>query len=354
VSDHPGADNPYAPPPEDPTRAATAGTVATAEAHPPSVDNPVRPPIIERVVRPQDADPRRADRAERWIALMFLASAAGTVAFIVFYLAIPSLNNMHDVHASNLLLGLSLTVSLAGLAGGIIAWVRWLMPAHDIVQERHELAASDADLEVATQVVMAGLEESGIARRSLLKRTLGLAMGLFALPAVLLLRDLGPLPRKTLDTTLWKAGSLLLNAETGLPVRLGDLEIGSFTTVLPAKADDMNEEDLSKAPVLLIRLEPGLNKPVAGRENWAYQDHVAYSKICTHVGCPIGLYQKQSHKLLCPCHQSTFDVPRACKVVFGPAARALPQLPISVNSSGQFIATAAFDQPVGPSFWERS
>jgi ubiquinol-cytochrome c reductase iron-sulfur subunit len=316
--------------------------------------NPVRPPIIERVVRPQDADPKRADSAERKIALMFLLSAVGTVGFIVSYLAVPSLKTINDVYKSNLLLGLSLTLSLGGLAAGIIAWVRWLMPAHEVVQERHELAAPDEELEVAAQVIVAGAEESGIARRSLLKRSLGLALGLFALPAVLLLRDLGPLPRKTLDTTLWKANSPLLNAETGEPVKLGDLEIGSFTTVLPVKAELMSEEDYAKAPVLLIRLEPGLNRPAPGRENWAYQDHVAYSKICTHVGCPIGLYQKQSHKLLCPCHQSTFDVPKACKVVFGPAARALPQLPITVNAAGEFIATAAFDQPVGPSFFERS
>jgi ubiquinol-cytochrome c reductase iron-sulfur subunit len=80
---------------------------------------------------------------------------------------------------------------------------------------------------------------------------------------------------------------------------------------------------------------------------------VAYSKICTHVGCPIGLYQKQSHQLLCPCHQSTFNVPQACRVVFGPAARALPQLPISVDSQGRFVATDGFKEPVGPSFWER-
>jgi ubiquinol-cytochrome c reductase iron-sulfur subunit len=320
----------------------------------PHEGNPVRPPIIERVVRPQDADPKSADWAERKIALMFLLSAAGTVGFIVAYLAIPSLKTTEDVKWSNFWLGISLTVSLGGLAAGIIAWVRWLMPAHEVVQERHELAAPDEELETAAQVLVAGVEESGIARRSLLKRSLGLALGVFALPGVLLLRDVGPLPRKSLDTTLWKANSPLLNAETGEAVKLGDLEIGSFTTVLPVKAEDMSEEDYAKAPVLLIRLEPGLNKPAAGRENWAYQDHVAYSKICTHVGCPIGLYQKQSHKLLCPCHQSTFDVPRACKVVFGPAARALPQLPITVNAAGEFIATAAFDQPVGPSFFERS
>ncbi len=314
----------------------------------------LRPPIVERVIRPQDADPKRADSAERKIALMFLLSAIGTVGFIVAYVAIPRLSTTKDVRWSNFWLGISLTLSLGGIAAGIIAWVRWLMPAHEVVQQRHELAAPDEELEAAAQVIVVGAQESGIARRSLLKRSLGLALGLFALPGVLLLRDLGPLPRKTLDTTLWKANSVLLNAETGEPVKLGDLEVGSFTTVLPAKVEDMSEEDYAKTPVLLIRLEPGINRPAPGRENWAYQDHVAYSKICTHVGCPIGLYQKQSHKLLCPCHQSTFDVPRACKVVFGPAARSLPQLPISVNADGEFIATASFDQPVGPSFFERS
>ena len=131
------------------------------------------------------------------------------------------------------------------------------MPAHEVVQERHALAASDADLEIASQIIVVGVEETGIARRSLIKRSLGLALGLFALPGVLLLRDLGPLPRKSLDTTLWKANSPLLNAETGNPVKLGDLEIGSFTTVVPVKVEDMSEEDYAKTPVLLIRLEPG-------------------------------------------------------------------------------------------------
>jgi ubiquinol-cytochrome c reductase iron-sulfur subunit len=327
---------------------------ASVAVHPPSEDSAVRPPVIERVVRPQDADPERADRSERVIALFFLLSAVGTVGFIVSYLVFHSLNTINDVRLSNLFLGLSLTVSLGGLAAGIIGWVRWLMPAHETVQDRHQLAASDEDLEIATQVIMAGLEETGIARRSLLKRTLGLALGLFALPAVLLLRDLGPLPRKTLATTLWGPNTLLFN-EAGFPVKLGDLEIGAFTTVLPTKPDDprMTPEELGKSAVLLIRLEPGTNKPAPGRESWAFQDHVAYSKICTHLGCPIGLYQKQSHKLLCPCHQSTFEVPNACKVVFGPAARPLPQLPITVNANGEFVATAGFDRPVGPSYWER-
>jgi ubiquinol-cytochrome c reductase iron-sulfur subunit len=327
-------------------------SVLAAASHA-SEEESVRPPLIERVIRPQDADPKRARRSERMIALFFLLSAVGTIGFIAAYVAYHPSNSTSETQSSNVWLGASLALTLAGLAAGIIGWVRWLMPAHETVQERHGLASSEDELTDAAQVVMTGFDETALPRRSLLKRSLGLSLGLLALPPIVILRDLGPLPEKKLRTTLWEKNSPLLNAETGKPVKLGDLAVGSFTTVVPKPVDDMTPEEYAKTPVLLIRLEPGLNKPFPGRENWAYQDHVAYSKICTHVGCPVGLYQKQSHKLLCPCHQSTFLVPEACKVVFGPAARRLPQLPITVNASGEFIATAGFDEPVGPSFWER-
>ncbi len=313
----------------------------------------LRPPVIEPVIRPQDADPRRAKRSERVIALFFLLSAAGTVGFIASYVAYHPSTSTADARTSNILLGVCLGVTLAGLGAGIIGWVRWLMPAHETVQERHGLASSEEELYEAAQVVMTGVQETGLPRRSLLKRSLGLSLGLLALPPVVILRDLGPLPETKLRTTLWAKDTVLLNAESGQPVKLGDIEIGGFTTVVPKPVEEMTPEEYSKAPVLLIRMEPGLNKPLPGRENWAYQDHVAYSKICTHVGCPVGLYEKQSHKLLCPCHQSTFLVPDGCRVVFGPAARRLPQLPITVNADGEFVATAGFDEPVGPSFWER-
>ena len=338
---------------EEHTSSGTHLTSPALPAHGADETGALRPPVVEPVIRPQDADPKRAKRAERIIALFFTLSAVGTIGFVAAYVAYHPVNSTSETQKSNLWLGLSLGLTLAGLAAGIIACVRWLMPAHETLQERHEMASSDDDVEAAAQIVMTGFQETGLPRRSLLKRTLGLSLGLLALPPVVLLRDLGPLPRKTLRTTLWDKDSPLLNAETGQPVKLGDLEIGSFTTVVPKPVEEMTEADYAKAPVLLIRLEPGINDPAPGRENWAYQDHVAYSKICTHVGCPVGLYQKQSHKLLCPCHQSTFLVPQACKVVFGPAARNLPQLPITVNAKGEFIATAGFDQPVGPSFWER-
>jgi ubiquinol-cytochrome c reductase iron-sulfur subunit len=87
--------------------------------------------------------------------------------------------------------------------------------------------------------------------------------------------------------------------------------------------------------------------------DWGYQGIVAFSKICTHVGCPVQLYEQQTHHMLCPCHQSTFDLSDDGRVVFGPAARSLPQLPITVNADGFLVARSGFDQPVGPSFWER-
>jgi ubiquinol-cytochrome c reductase iron-sulfur subunit len=326
---------------------------AVLAAQPPSEGETLRPPIVERVIRGQDADPRRATRSERVIALFFLLSAVGTIGFIAAYVAYHPSNSTAEARTSNLWLGLSVFVALGGIAAAIIGWVRWIMPAHETVQDRHELASDDDELEAAAQVVMTGVEETGLPRRSLLKRTAGLSLGLLGLPALIMFRDLGPLPGRSLRTTPWQKGSPLLNAETGRQIKLGDLEVGSFQTVLPAPMEQLSEADLAKAPVLLIRLEPGLNQPLPGRENWAYQDHVAYSKICTHVGCPVGLYQKQNHQLLCPCHQSTFLVPEACKVVFGPAARNLPQLPITVDADGNFVAQAGFDQPVGPSFWER-
>ena len=106
----------------------------------------------------------------------------------------------------------------------------------------------------------------------------------------------------------------------------------------------------AKAAVLLMRLDPDGHQAPARSADWGYDGIVAYSKICTHVGCPVGLYEQQTHHLLCPCHQSTFDVTQDCKVIFGPAHRPLPQLPITVDADGYLIATASFNEPVGPSF----
>jgi len=121
-----------------------------------------------------------------------------------------------------------------------------------------------------------------------------------------------------------------------------------------AQVDDRIEASLAEADSL-AGIDKGLSDQIVSQqgENWDYQGVLAFSKICTHVGCPIALYEQRTHHLLCPCHQSTFDLADSGNVVFGPAARRMPQLPITVDEEGFLVAVSDFQEPVGPSFWER-
>jgi len=159
----------------------------------------------------------------------------------------------------------------------------------------------------------------------------------------------------TFKHTWWKKGTKLAKDPSGQPIKAADVTIGSVFHVIPA---DLHEaphplDEKAKAVVLLVRLDPRDLKEADDRKGWSYDGIVAYSKICTHVGCPVALYEQQTHHLLCPCHQSTFDVADGAKVVFGPAKRPLPQLPIEVDAEGYLVAQSDFHEPVGPSFWER-
>jgi ubiquinol-cytochrome c reductase iron-sulfur subunit len=170
--------------------------------------------------------------------------------------------------------------------------------------------------------------------------------------AVPLLFDLGPYAHKErlFRQTAWKKGVRLVR-RNGTPVRLGDLALGSLETVYPDVPGGVHRAD---SPTMLIRMDPKVLKPRKGREDWSVQGHIAYSVICTHLGCPVKLYEQQTHHLFCPCHQSTFDAANGAKVVFGPAARSLPQLAISVDADGYFVAQGDYPEPVGPSYWERN
>ena len=175
-------------------------------------------------------------------------------------------------------------------------------------------------------------------------------MALFPLPLVVMLRDLGPLPHNSLRVTGWKKGDRLVDLQTRVPVKIGSLSIGGIQTVMFEGFSDV--DDFALAPSILIRFPPNTIKD-AKEANWGVQDHVVYSKVCTHAGCPISLYEQQTHHLLCPCHQSTFQMNEDAKVIFGPAARPLPQLKIYLDDEGYFRAAGDYSQPVGPSFWER-
>ena len=140
------------------------------------------------------------------------------------------------------------------------------------------------------------------------------------------------------------------------PLRPEDLEVGAVAQTLPELGPDQHRtlNDIAKDAVLLIRLRPEEFNLDAQRLSWTHEGIIAFSKICSHMGCAVALYEQQTKHLLCPCHQSTFDVTRAAKVIFGPSARPLPQLAITVNDEGYLVAQAPFNEPVGPSFWERS
>lgn len=312
--------------------------------------------------RRTDVDPRAARRAERQIALMFLGSALMTVLFIVAFVVIPVDQNVYiwgfgTVNASNIALGVTFGLAILLIGTGAIHWSKKLMNEKEEVQMRHSLASTPQDRESAIEAFDTYSADSGFAQRPVIRRSLITAMALFPIPMVVMLRDLGPLPGTVLRETLWQKGSRIVIDPTERPVRPSDLPIGGLISAMPADLPEVQHEEgnlnsRAKAAIILVRMEPQEIVSQQG-ENWDYGGILAFSKICTHVGCPIALYEQRSHHLLCPCHQSTFDLADSGNVVFGPAARRLPQLPITIDPEGFLVAVDGFAEPVGPSFWER-
>ena len=319
------------------------------------------PGLPAHVHRKADHDPEAAKRAERQVATMFGISALGTILLIVSYIFIPDdlfifIPVMGDQNAHQLGLGLGMAISLFFIGMGAIHWAKTLMPDEEVIAERHEFRSSDEDRTEFVKTVKAGAGSAGLGRRPLIKRTLGLALGLSALSPLLLLRDLGPLPKKELETTTWKAGTFLVTDPGNRRIKASDLEVGAVAQVLPEieHPEHRKLSDIGKDAVLLIRLRPEEFNLEPDRLAMTHEGIIAFSKICSHMGCAVALYEQQTKHLLCPCHQSTFDVTRAAKVIFGPAARPLPQLDITVDGEGYLVARQPFSEPVGPSFWERN
>ena len=324
------------------------------------------PGLPEHVHRNADHDPIAEKRAERQVSILFLLSAVGTILTIVAYIKFPSNKFIYfpvlgDTNIQQLGLGIGLTASTLFIGLGAVQWAKKLMPDTEVIAERHEFRSEDQDREDFVNTVKERAGTVGLGRRSLIKRSLGLALGLVGLSPLVLLRDLGPLPGNYFETTDWSKGVRLLNDPgsagiTGVPIKPSDLEVGGVIQVLPELPTGVERtlENTGKDAVLLIRLRPEDFNLDAQRLSWTYQGIIAFSKICTHMGCAIALYEQQTHHLLCPCHQSTFDVTRGGKVIFGPAARPLPQLAITVDADGYLVAQQGFTVPVGPSFWERN
>jgi len=337
------------------------------ELSPREADPIADPGLPAHLPRPTDVDDVAEKRAERQVATLYGLSTIFTLLFCVSYFVFDVGENPSVIlgfGASNVALGLTLGLALLCIGLGTIQWARKLMADTEIVEYRHPGSSSDEDREDTLAVLSQGSEESGIARRPLIRNSLLGAMAALGLPAVIALRDLGPLPGDKLNSTIWTKGMRVVQDVDGSPIRTEDLEIGQLVNAEPGIF--FEEEDgepviegkelqvqKAKAAVIVVKMQPDDITPWPGRENWGVDGVLCFSKICTHVGCPISLWEQQTHHLLCPCHQSTFDLADNGKVIFGPAARHLPQLPMTVDDEGYLIARSDFTEAVGPSFWER-
>jgi len=322
------------------------------------IDDSVAP---QHAPRATDINPVSEKRAEQQIAILFGLSGVGSVLLIYSYIFVSKdvfifIPIMGNQNTQQLGIGIGMAMSLFFIGIAAIHWAKTLMPDKEIVNHRHEFRSSDEDRTELVKTVKEGVAGVQLGRRKLIKRSLGAAIGLFALPPVLLLRDLGPLPKKQLETTNWKAGTRLLTDPGNRPILASDLEVGSVVQVLPAvdHPEERPLSDIAKDPVLLIRLRPEDFQLTPEKFAMTHEGIIAFSKICSHMGCAVALYEQQTKHLLCPCHQSTFDVTRGAKVIFGPAARPLPQLDITVDAEGYLVSRAPFNEAVGPSFWERN
>jgi ubiquinol-cytochrome c reductase iron-sulfur subunit len=220
------------------------------------------------------------------------------------------------------------------------------------VQEKHD--APHFDRVTAGATLVNGFHNSGLARRKLIVRSLGFMAGGLGLMLIMPLGGLIKNPNKgnPLGTTEWAKGVRLVRND-GTPIRPADQQPGSLETVFPAVPGGNRAAD---AATMLIRLRPeqvAVLRPRAGQAGFAYGEYVAYSKICTHAGCPVSLYEQETSRILCPCHQSQFDVTQGAKPVFGPATRPLPQLPLEVDAEGYFVAASDYIEAVGPTYWNR-
>jgi ubiquinol-cytochrome c reductase iron-sulfur subunit len=273
-------------------------------------------------------------RASLVVAIAFGAATLAALGLFVVYIA----GGQPQVE------GALLFVALGGIGAGLMVWATRLMTGIGQVTQSRRHASPPEEKQAATEAMAGGVEE--MSRRRLLYRLLLGAAGALGLAALFPIRSLGRAPGASLFRTGWRPGLRLVDVDGNLVTR-DTLEADSFTTVFPEDAVGSGDSQ-----AVLIRVQSGSLLLPPDRLAVAPDGYVAYSKICTHAGCAVGLYLARVHQLRCPCHQSTFDVLNGAQPVYGPAARALPQLPIEIDPDGTMRALGDFTAPVGPSFWD--
>jgi ubiquinol-cytochrome c reductase iron-sulfur subunit len=267
----------------------------------------------------------------RAVTLSFVVAMLGSLALVVVW----ALGGQPQVE------GMLLAVAIGGIGVGVVIWAVRLIEAPIEVEDWHVRASTPEVRQEMAEAAVAG----DVTRRGFLAWLLAGAGALLALVLALPAFSLGPGTGRSLFRTAWTNGLRVVDAD-GNRIRPADIGFDAVTTVYPE--GHIGSPD---SVALLVRVPTGELRLASGREAWAPEGCVAYSKICTHVGCPVGLYRAEERQLLCPCHQSTFDVREGAKPVFGPAVRPLPQLPMTLDEDGYLVATGDFPEPIGPSFW---
>jgi ubiquinol-cytochrome c reductase iron-sulfur subunit len=277
----------------------------------------------------------RQDRAARLAATCFLVAILAAVGLFVVYVRGGQVQ----------LEGLLLFVAFGAVGLGLAIWVKRIVGPRQIVEDRYALRSPQEARDEFERAYEESLGEASLGgRRRFLIRLLAGAGASLGLALVVPLRSLGPAPGESMFVTAWTEGVRLVDAD-GRPVAAASMGADEVRTVFPEGA-----EGDAKAQALVIGTRPGA-LDVDALPGPTVEDIVCYSKVCTHAGCPVGLYRAAVGELICPCHQSTFDVNDGARVLSGPTGRPLPQLPLGVDDEGYLIALGDFNEPVGPSFW---
>jgi ubiquinol-cytochrome c reductase iron-sulfur subunit len=337
-------------------------------------------------------------RAERGVALWLLLGGFFGLALLLIFLFWPWEYKPTEDHGSFVyslatpLYGFTFGMSVLCIAVGAILFQKRFIPEEISIQERHDGASRDIDRKTVVANLGDAYQGSTIGRRKLIGASFGLGMGAFGLGTLVafaggLIKNPWKPVVPTADglkAVLWTSGwtpryhgeTIYLARSTGshdsapfIKMRPEDMDAGGMETVFPWRESDgdgttteSHEKLISiklgvRNPVMLIRIRPSDMPKVVkrqGQESFNWGEFFAFTKVCSHLGCPSSLYEQQSYRILCPCHQSQFDAMHFAKPIFGPAARALAQLPITIDSNGYLVANGDFIEPVGPAFWERT
>lgn len=245
----------------------------------------------------------------------------------------------------NMLLGSTLALCFLGFGCALVFWSHRLMRQEEVSAPREPMPSSLEEYEALFEDFYPG--EPNIQRRKLITwMSVTVVLTLAAAWISVLRSFFGVSPYAApLKSTIWKRGQRLMT-DTGDIASIHTLQAGGSVIVFPE-----NQRGFVNAQTVLLRVPEEFISLPKDRAGWAPKGYLAYSRICTHAGCPVGLFESENDLLLCPCHQSTFNVLDGAQPTGGPAARPLPQLPLYVDEEGNLRAGGGFSAPPGPGFW---